>query len=107
MSVNISKLTIAELQELIAESSNRIEELKVQLREETRSRAMSLITDAGFTIDEILGNKDKRKGAKRAPSAIKYRNPKNPNHAWTGKGRPPQWLVDALADGKTREDFAV
>jgi DNA-binding protein H-NS len=107
MSINISKLTIAQLNELIGECTARIDELKVQLRDETRSKAMSLIADAGFTLDEILGKDGRRRGFKRTPSVIKYRNPKNPKQEWTGKGRPPQWLVDAVAAGKKREDFAV
>lgn len=107
MSINISKLTIPQLNELIVESNARIDELKDQLREETRSKAISLIADAGFTLDEILGRDNKRKGFKRTASVIKYRNPKNTKQEWTGKGRPPQWLVDAVAAGKKREDFAV
>jgi DNA-binding protein H-NS len=108
MSVNLSKMTIPQLHELIAEAKTRIEEVKVEAREETRSKVMSLIGEAGFTVEEMFGGKRARgAGGKKFVSAIKYRNPKNPKQEWTGKGRPPQWLVDAVASGKTREDFAV
>ncbi len=107
MIVNISKLTVPQLHELIDECKARIDELKIQLRDETRSKALSLINDAGFTIDEILGKEGKRKMGKRGVSVIKYRNPKNSKQEWTGKGRPPQWLVDAVNSGKKREDFAA
>jgi len=28
-------------------------------------------------------------------------------NSWTGRGSTPRWLVDAIAAGKTKEDFAV
>lgn len=43
----------------------------------------------------------KRKGAGK----IKYRN--GAGHSWTGFGPQPGWLKEAIAAGKTLEDFAV
>ena len=45
-----------------------------------------------------------RKAGKTA-RAIKYRN--EAGEGWVGRGKRPQWLRDALAGGKTLEDFAV
>lgn len=39
--------------------------------------------------------------------SIKYRNPSNEEETWTGRGRKPTWLVNALAEGKELEDFAI
>ncbi|MFN3593197.1 MAG: H-NS family nucleoid-associated regulatory protein [Thiobacillaceae bacterium] len=36
----------------------------------------------------------------------KYRNPAT-GETWTGKGRKPGWLVQALAQGKSLADFAI
>ena len=38
---------------------------------------------------------------------IKYRNTDNNEETWTGRGRKPTWLVDALATGRKLEDFAI
>lgn len=43
-----------------------------------------------------------RPGNKLPP---KYRD--DAGNAWTGRGSTPRWLRDALAAGKSREDFAV
>ncbi len=51
----------------------------------------------------------KRKGRKpsgpKAPAVVKYRN--DSGGTWGGLGKRPQWLRDALADGKTLADFLV
>lgn len=37
---------------------------------------------------------------------IKFRNPAT-GESWTGRGLKPAWLLMAIEDGKTLEDFAV
>lgn len=45
-----------------------------------------------------------RSAAKKASPA---RFADESGNTWSGKGRPPQWLVKAIAAGKTKDDFAV
>jgi DNA-binding protein H-NS len=49
----------------------------------------------------------RRKGSKpaKAPREVKFRN--DAGGTWGGVGKRPQWLRDALAAGKTLQDFAV
>ncbi len=47
----------------------------------------------------------RRKASAKAPAVVKYRN--DSGGTWGGRGKRPQWLRDALAAGKTLEDFAV
>ncbi len=49
-------------------------------------------------------------GAKRAskrggPSVVRYRGPNG--EEWSGMGRQPAWMKNALEAGKSKEDFAV
>lgn len=44
----------------------------------------------------------KKKGASIAP---KYRGPAG--ETWSGRGLTPRWLVSLLAQGKTKEEFAI
>ena len=46
----------------------------------------------------------KMKGRKVAP---KYRNPKNRDETWAGRGAMPRWLAAEIKKGKKREDFAI
>ncbi|WP_261862974.1 H-NS histone family protein [Psychrobacter sp. JCM 18900] len=59
--------------------------------------------DSNATIEEILkaGEKLEKK------RSIKYRNTDDHSETWTGRGRKPTWLVEALAAGRDIEDFAI
>lgn len=39
--------------------------------------------------------------------APKYRNPADPKMTWSGRGRKPGWVTEALAAGNTLEDMAI
>lgn len=63
-------------------------------------RVHALVSDFGLTSQQVfplVGTTSKKK-KKGDP---KYRNPET-GASWTGRGKPPQWLV-----GKNREDFLV
>jgi DNA-binding protein H-NS len=50
------------------------------------------------------GKRAARKAAK-APAVVKYRN--DTGGTWGGRGKRPDWLRNALSEGKKLEDFAV
>jgi DNA-binding protein H-NS len=90
---------LLQLQERIkaAIATRRAEDAKTakeQLRELAEKR--------GFNIDELFG-----KRGRRGPSVVKYRNPKDSAQTWTGRGRKPNWLVDALKKGAKIDSFAI
>lgn len=38
---------------------------------------------------------------------VVYRNPENENQAWTGRGKPPRWITEWVAGGKSLEALRV
>ena len=84
---------------------------------ETRKRqeAISAVEQAarehGFKLAELLGNGKSGKGRKSdaggTAGAAKYVNPDNPEQTWSGRGRRPQWISEALESGRTLEDLAA
>ncbi len=101
---DLEKMSYVEL----AEMEGEIQRLKIEKqnaeRVEIRQRLTDLAKQHGFDIRELFGNARKGKGT----VAIKYRNPKNPENTWTGRGRPPRWLAAATRGGKAKkEDFLV
>ena len=56
--------------------------------------------DHGLSLDEVLGKGRKGKGS----VAPKYRDPKNPENTWTGRGRMPLWMVAATKGSKAKKD---
>ncbi len=51
------------------------------------------------------GSTAKKPAAKKKASPIRFRD--EHGNAWTGHGKRPGWFLQALANGKTREDLAV
>lgn len=53
------------------------------------------------------------RASRRRPSPAKlkapprYRNPENAADVWSGRGRKPSWLVAALNDGRTIDEFLI
>jgi len=45
-----------------------------------------------------------RSGGSKLPP--KYKNPET-GATWSGRGRPPRWIVDAEAAGHTRDEFLI
>jgi DNA-binding protein H-NS len=98
----LEKMSYAELSDVEAQ----IERLKIEKqnaeRNAVRQRLVDLAKEHGFDIHELFG-----KGRKRTV-AVKYRDPKNPENTWTGRGRMPRWMVAATKGGKARrEDFLL
>jgi DNA-binding protein H-NS len=37
----------------------------------------------------------------------KYRNPRNPEETWAGRGKQPRWLASQLQSGKKLDQFLI
>ena len=61
------------------------------------------LSEAGFDIKELYG----KRGAAKGSGVAKYRNPKDASQTWTGRGRKPNWLVDAVKKGAKIDSFAI
>jgi DNA-binding protein H-NS len=108
--IDLSKLSLPELetlaQDVQAEITNRREAEKQRVLEQMRELAASI----GMTPEELLRAQRAQLGGGRAGMpgvAVKYRHPENPSLTWSGRGKRPQWLTDALAEGKSLEDLAA
>ena len=90
---------LLKLQERIEEAiaAKRVEDAAA-----TKEALRAMAEKAGFDIKELFG-----KRGKRGSSGVKYRNPKDTSQTWTGRGRKPNWLVDALKKGAKIDSFAI
>ncbi len=102
-SIDLTKLSLEELQALAQD----IEVEVIGRREAERARVLSqmreLAGSLGMTLEDVVRGEKGRGGA----VAAKYRNPDNPVLTWSGRGKRPAWVNEALAAGKTLEDLAV
>ena len=86
---NLHESVVAELTERIAEERARLED---------RLRKL------GSTIASPQLKRERRPYPKVLP---KYRNPKNRNETWAGRGKQPRWLTSQLRSGKKLDDFLI
>jgi DNA-binding protein H-NS len=90
---------------------DQIESLKKQaeqLRKAEMAQAISEIrqkmAEHGITLADLRGALGK--GAGRRAVRPKYRNEKT-GETWSGRGKPPKWLVAAERSGKSRASFLI
>jgi DNA-binding protein H-NS len=103
-SSDLEKMTYAELTEMEA----KIERIKLEKqnseRAAVRKQLMDMAKEHGFDIRELMDGRKKGKGT----VAAKYRDPKNSDNTWTGRGRMPRWMVAATRGGKaSKDDFLI
>ena len=58
----------------------------------------------GYSLAELVGTEMK---TARASAPAKYRHPENPARSWSGRGRKPQWFMNALEACITAEYMAI
>jgi DNA-binding protein H-NS len=92
----------------LAEMEVQIERLKVEKQNAERIAVRKQLTELakqhGFDIHALLDGRRKGKGN----VAPKYRDPKNPENTWTGRGRMPRWMAAATKGGRaSKEDFLI
>ncbi|MDP3759096.1 MAG: H-NS histone family protein [Ramlibacter sp.] len=101
--------TYIELMEQAEKLLTQAEELRVKELAEVIADIRQKMERYGLTVQDLgLGPKTskKKKGVSKSGGRAKYRGPNG--QTWSGgRGRRPQWVVDALAKGKKLEDFAV
>lgn len=98
----LEKMSYAELSQLRSQIDRLMVEKQSSERSALRQKMADMARDHGLSLDEVLGKGRKGKGS----VAPKYRDPKNPENTWTGRGRMPRWMVAATKGGKVkREDF--
>lgn len=101
--IDLDKLDVDELRAITESAQQLIAKKQHQRLYDAYMQFERIAEESDSTIEEILkaGEKLEKK------RSIKYRNTENSEETWTGRGRKPTWLVEALAAGKDLEDFAV
>ena len=117
MTIDISSLTKKELVALRRKVDRAIESIDARTLEKARREARQLAQSYGVALGDLIeapksgvksaAKPKARKPAGRGKVAPKYRDPANPKVTWSGRGRTPKWVAEALAGGATLADLAV
>ena len=117
MVLDISNLTKKELVALRRKVDRAIESIDARTLDKARREARQLAQSYGVPLEDLIeapkssakpGPKPKaRASTKRGKVAPKYRDPANPNVTWSGRGRTPKWVSEAVESGASLADLAV
>jgi len=94
--IDLSTYNLAELKGLEFDVRQEIKARQQQEVSKAREQILGIARNAGLSEQALLGG--------GAPQAM-YRNPADQSQTWTGRGRQPKWIADALAKGKSLDDF--
>lgn len=101
----IENYSFAELQKaktLIETKINSLRNSEIKkARDELRAKAAQL----GIEPEALLGTSTNSTGTSSV--AVKYRDPENTAHTWTGRGKQPNWLKAKLQNGSNLDEFLL
>ncbi|AUC52460.1 MAG: H-NS histone family protein [Sagittula sp.] len=102
MNVDLESLSRDELQKLVSDAQKALRTVDARRMAEAKRAAEQAAKEYGFSLEDVM-----TAGPKGSKSAPKYANPADPSQTWTGRGRKPNWLIEALNEGKSLEDMAL
>lgn len=95
------------LKEMRKTVDRAISSYETRKRKEALSALEQAAKEHGFKLSDLVADqkpgKAKRSGEAEGNAA--YVNPGNSEETWSGRGRRPRWVNDALAAGRTLEDL--
>ena len=101
---DLEALSLTELKKMQKDVAKAISTFEDRQKAETRAKVEAFARDLGYSLAELVGTETK---ITRAPAPPKYQHPENPAVTWSGRGRRPQWFVDALEADRTAVDLEI
>ena len=98
----IQKMSLRELITLKSRIDDAIAARRIDEREALKKKIETMAERAGFQVKDLFSHG--REGSVKSSLAAKYRHPKKHDLIWTGRGRRPNWLIEA---GGNIERFRV
>lgn len=105
--MDLDNLSKDELKKLRRDVEKAIASADDRNRQKALEAAERAVAEYGFTLAQLTGVPAARGRGRKAPLPAKYRNPANPAQSWSGRGRRPDWVNAALAEGKALSDLAI
>lgn len=92
-----------ERQRLEKEAEQLLKDEKLEVIAEIRNRMNAY----GISIDELQNAKVKTAPKRKVRGILPPKFEDGQGNTWSGKGPKPQWILNALACGKTVEDYRI
>ncbi len=102
---SIHDLSFLELKAFHEHVGQILAERAAQARQAFREDFLAKLSDYGMSLDDFKPEPPKKERKKRELKA-KYRHPET-GEEWSGRGRPPLWMQEYLAQGRHLEEFVI
>lgn len=107
--IDLSHYNLGELKGLQFDVEKEIKARQQQEVKKAREQILAIAQDVGLPVEELLSAKANKSGKARkggqSTGSAQYRNPADNAQTWTGRGRKPKWVLDALSNGKNLGDL--
>jgi DNA-binding protein H-NS len=103
---DLESLSLKELKQLHKDVEAAIAEFKDREKRKVVAEVEAFARERGVSPSELAEMLGGRK-ARKTVGAAKYANPADPSQTWTGRGRKPAWVIEALAAGKSMDSMAI
>jgi DNA-binding protein H-NS len=114
---DLSNYNLAELKGLQFDIEKEIKSRQQDEVRKAREQILAIAQDVGVPVAELIakasGGKNgggKNGGAKKGggqQGQARFRNPADESQTWTGRGRQPKWIAEAVSGGKSLDDFRI
>ncbi|NOD34985.1 MULTISPECIES: H-NS family nucleoid-associated regulatory protein [unclassified Ruegeria] len=105
MGINLEQMSRKELLALRDDIDKALVSAEKRERSAALKAAEKAAAEFGFSLSEL--SSDAPRGGKAPKTKAKYRNPSNPDQTWSGRGRKPQWVHDALNAGSDISELEI
>jgi DNA-binding protein H-NS len=107
--VDLSKLSIAELNTLQEQIKQALKEREQTERAQAREQILAIAQKAGLSLKDLVGSAKPRSGSGggKGSVAVRYRHPSDASLQWTGRGRQPKWVQEWVASGQPLDALRV
>jgi len=106
--IDLDGMQLDELRKLRRRVDAAIDSFESRRKDAARRELEEMARSRGFASLAELVESAPAKRRKSAPAGVaKYRHPANPALTWSGRGRRPGWVVEALAAGRSLEELRI
>ena len=98
---------LIEIQKQIDALQKQADEIRAQEFDKTVQDILAKMTAFGITLKDLepINGRTRKASNTSKPAAAKVRGPLG--ETWSGRGLMPRWLSALVAQGRTREEFAI
>ena len=105
--IDLDSLSLDELKALQKDVNKAVENYDAKRKREAQAEVEARARELGFTLAELVDGTGKAGKKGKAPQPARYRHPENASLTWSGRGRQPGWIKEALANDTSLDEFLI